>query len=236
MARHFLITKLRPVALGVGVLLALTVVMSARSEPSARRSHVAPTVTGLSPTSGPSAGGTVVTVTGTGFQQPGNSILAVNFGLTGASLATVTVISDTQLTVTSPAVPAGVVDVVVGLQGGETSATSAADRFTFTSVLTPQVDTISPSSGPEAGGTPVTITGLELTGATAVRFGATVISDTNQFVVNPGGTQITMNTPPGTGTVTIRVTTPGGTSFPSTAFTYLGAPTVTGVMPGNGPA
>jgi hypothetical protein len=160
----------------------------------------------------------------------------VNFGLTGASFATINVISDTQLTVTSPAAAAGVVNVVVGLQAGETSTATAADQFTYANLLTPQVDTISPSSGPEAGGTPVTITGLALTGATAVRFGATVISDTNQFVVNPGGTQITMNTPPGTGTVIIRVTTPGGTSFPSTAFTYLGAPTVTGVMPGNGPA
>ena len=112
LARHFLITQLRPVALGVGVLLALTVVMSARSEPPARRSHVAPTVTGLSPSTGPTAGGTTVTVTGTGFQQGGNPVLAVNFGLTGASFATINVISDTQLTVTSPAVPAGVVDVI----------------------------------------------------------------------------------------------------------------------------
>lgn len=68
LARHFLITQLRPVALGVGVPPALTVVMSARSEPPARRSHVAPTVTGL-PSTGPTAGGAPLRSLARGFSK-----------------------------------------------------------------------------------------------------------------------------------------------------------------------
>ena len=85
----------------------------------------APTVTGLSPSSGSSAGGDTVTVTGTGF----TGATAVNFGSDAAS--GLTVVSDTQLTVTSPAASAsGAVDVTVTTPAG-TSATSSADQFTW---------------------------------------------------------------------------------------------------------
>jgi hypothetical protein len=85
----------------------------------------APTVTAVSPTTGPTSGGTSVTVTGTNLggatavsfgPNPGNNI-AVN----GAG---------TSLTVTSPAGSAGTVDVTVTTPGGA-SATSAADHFTY---------------------------------------------------------------------------------------------------------
>src|SRR6202011_3920851 len=66
-----------------------------------------PTVSAVSPSSGLLAGGTPVTITGTGFTWAG----AVHFG-TGAASA-VTVVSDTSVTATSPAGSAGVVDVTV---------------------------------------------------------------------------------------------------------------------------
>ena len=83
----------------------------------------APTVTSVSPTSGPAAGGTSVTITGTGL----TGATAVKFGATAAT--GVVVNSATSVTATSPA-GTGTVDVTVTTPGG-TSATSAADHFTY---------------------------------------------------------------------------------------------------------
>ena len=52
---------------------------------------------------------------------------------------------------------------------GGTSAPSSADQFSYVSA--PTVTGINPNTGPPAGGTSVTITGTNLNGATAVRFG-----------------------------------------------------------------
>ena len=73
---------------------------------------------------------------------------------------------------------------------------------------TPTVTSISPASGPPAGGTSVTITGTGFTGVTAVKFGSTAASS---FTFN-SGTSITATSPAGTGTVDVTVTTPKGTS------------------------
>jgi hypothetical protein len=94
---------------------------------------------------------------------------------------------------------------------GGTSATSAADRFTWLGV--PVVSKVSPGSGPAAGGTTVTITGSNFAGPAAVSFGG--VPATNVVVVNPG--KITATSPAGTGTVNVTVTTPGGTSATSAA-------------------
>jgi hypothetical protein len=84
-----------------------------------------PTVTGLSPSSGPTTGGTMVTISGTGF----TGATAVRFGSTPATSYTVD--SATSIAATSPATTAaGTVDVVVTTPSG-TSATSSADEFTY---------------------------------------------------------------------------------------------------------
>src|SRR5207245_2599382 len=72
----------------------------------------------------------------------------------------------------------------------------------------PTVTKVEPNSGPVAGGTSVTITGTNLTGATAVKFGSTSAS---VFTVN-SATSIIATSPPGVGIVDVTVTTPGGTS------------------------
>jgi alpha-tubulin suppressor-like RCC1 family protein len=98
----------------------------------------------------------------------------------------------------------------------------------------PTVVHVSPSSGAAGGGTSVTISGLELTGATSVKFGS---SNAVEFSVE-SATSITAVAPAGTGTVSVTVTTPAGTSpVNRTAdFTYLPAPTVKKIAPNNGPA
>ena len=76
----------------------------------------------------------------------------------------------------------------------------------------PALTSFAPTSGPV--GTSVTITGSNLSGATAVKFNGT----TAAFAVN-SDTQITATVPAGATTGTISVTTPGGTATSSASFT-----------------
>ena len=82
----------------------------------------------------------------------------------------------------------------------------------------PTVTLVTPSSGPLAGGTSLTITGTALTGATAITVGGTAC--TSFSVTN--ATTATCTTPAGTaGSASVEVTTPGGTSAVNTLYTYL---------------
>ncbi|PZU30208.1 MAG: hypothetical protein DI584_00320 [Stenotrophomonas sp.] len=188
-----------------------------------------PTVTSVSPTSGPTGGGTTVTITGTGFAAA-SPTGAVKFGATNA---TYTINSNTQITATSPANSAGTYDITVTSLGG-TSATSAADQFTY--LAAPTVTSVSPTAGPTGGGISVIITGTGFAAVPptgAVKFGATNAT----YTIN-SNTQITATSPANSaGTYDITVTSPGGTSATSAAdqFTYAAAPTVTSVSPTAGP-
>jgi len=186
----------------------------------------APTVASVSPTSGTTAGGTVVTLTGTNF----TGATGVSFGATAATSFTVN--SATSITATAPAGAAGTVNVTVTTPGG-TSSTSAANQFTYV-VPAPTVASLSPTSGTTAGGTVVTLTGTNFTGATGVSFGATAATS---FTVN-SATSITATAPAGAaGTVNVTVTTAGGTSATGAAnqFTYVTpAPVVATVTPSSG--
>jgi hypothetical protein len=87
----------------------------------------------------------------------------------------------------------------------------------------PEVSQIAPKTGPEAGGTTVTVNGTELSGATAVKFGT---EKAKEFKVNPATTEkpasITAVSPAGSGTVDVTVTTPASKSPKSAAdqFNY----------------
>jgi len=182
--------------------------------------YAPPAVTGVAPNQGGTAGGTSVTITGTGF----NGASAVDFGTAAASAVSVN--SDTQITATSPA-GSGVVDVTVTTPDG-ISAIVANDQFTYV----PAVFSVLPAFGPAAGGTPVTITGIGFTAATAVTFGTTAATS---FTVNTD-TQITAISPAGGGVVDITVTTPGGTSATSSSDLFTYGPVVSLVAPNSGGA
>ena len=169
-----------------------------------------PMVSGISPTHGPEAGGTTVTITG--MHLIGTT--AVTFGNTPAT--NVTVVNDDTVTATAPAHADGTVDVTVTTPQG-TSGTSSADQYTYDEPA-PAITAISPNSGVIAGGTTVTITGTDFDGATAVSFGGTAATS---FTVN-SDTSITATAPPaaGIGTVDITVTTAAGTSAPVAADRY----------------
>ena len=197
------------------------VVVTGEFSPSAPVTYTyvtAPVVAGLAPTSGPTEGGTVVTITGSGF----TGATDVVFG--GLPATTFTVNSATSITATSPAHAVGPVDVVVQHPGGN----SAPQTFTY--LAAPTISSLTPIQGPTAGGTAVTITGSGFTGTTAVTFGGTPAAFT---VVD--STTITTTTPAhAAGTVEVVVTSPGGSSLPGD-FTFVAGPTLSSLTPTSGP-
>jgi hypothetical protein len=114
-----------------------------------RLARPAPAVSKLAPKKGPAAGGTPLTISGTGFA----GATGVMFGPNPAKSFKVT--SATSITATAPAGSTGVADVRVVSEGG-TSPVTIGDRFTYGS---PTVTGLIPSSGPVAGGNTVSVSG-----------------------------------------------------------------------------
>ena len=106
-----------------------------------------PTITGLSPATGLTLGGTSVSISGSGFTGTVGAA-AVTFG--GLDATSYTVNSDTKITATAPAHDAGTVRVQVIAPGGTTPDT-AADDYTYTvTPVTTRVDvaTTNPTTTP----------------------------------------------------------------------------------------
>jgi hypothetical protein len=195
----------------------------------------APAVTGVLPTVGPASGGTMVTVTGTGFAlASGHGTAQVFFGTVPAR--SVTVDSDTRLVATAPA-GTGTVDITVHTTYG-TSAASPQDLFSYAGQ--PTVTGLRPAEALISGGIPVTVTGtgFEAGGHTLVRqvsFGGTPA--TGVTVESP--TTLVASAPPGAvGTVAVTVTTLEGTSATGNAdlFNYVTAPVLAPPQPDAAPA
>ena len=179
-----------------------------------------PAVTSVAPDAGPVAGGTTVTVTGSGLAQ----VDAVGFG-TG-TVSSFTVASDSSLTFSTPPHASGLVPITVTSPGG-TSVVGAGDSFKAEPV--PVVTSITPDAGPTKGKTRVTLTGKGLGNVTAVYFGS----------VRAGGfqrvsrTELLINAPPGAGSVPVTVTGPGGVSAVGATdwFDHVAPAVVTSVSP-----
>ncbi|MBQ0988034.1 IPT/TIG domain-containing protein, partial [Streptomyces sp. F63] len=168
-----------------------------------------PSVTSVVPDRGPAAGGTPVTLTGSGF----GGATAVRFGT--APAASFTVVSATRIDAVAPAGSPGPVAVTVITPGG------TSNSLTYTWVSVPVLSDAVPDAGPTSGGTTVTLAGSGLTLTGAVAFGGdsasfTVISDTLATAVSPPGAA---------GTVAVTVTTPGGTSN-GLPYTYVPPPDI----------
>ena len=91
-----------------------------------------PTVTGVSPNSGPVTGGTAITITGTGFVDGAKVAIGQGTGTAGAIAATnITVVSATEITaVTAGNAKAGRFSLFVTTPGGTSAATSGTG-FTY---------------------------------------------------------------------------------------------------------
>jgi hypothetical protein len=173
-----------------------------------------PTVTLVSPSAGSTAGGTAVTLTGTGFLAGAT----VTFG--GTSATSVSVVNSTTITAATPAHAAGAVTVGVMQASGTAQVTSG-----FTYVVPPTASGISPGWGPTTGGTGVTIAGTAFVNGTTVTIGGTAATS----VVVASGTSLSAVAPAHVpGRADVVVTVPGNVSATMTGgFVYVsrGMPT-----------
>jgi len=114
------------------------------------------------------------------------------------------------------------------------ASVAGTSRDAHAQVPSPSVTSISPNSGPTAGGTPVTITGNNFLRATAVQFGGTAATS---FTVN-SATAITATAPAGSGTVDVTVTNSSGTSATNAVdqFTYGMVATTTALSSSKNPS
>ncbi len=190
----------------------------------------APTITGITPSSGQNTTSISITnLTGTGFLT-GATVKLTKTNQTDISATSVTVVSATQIncTVNLTGKIAGQWNIVV--TNTDTQTGTLTNGFTVTSVSTsaPTVTGLSPATGTTLGGTSVTINGTNFLGATSVKFGTTeassktIVSDSSITATSPAGTA---------GIVNVTVTTPSGTSATSTSsqYTYRAVTTATAV-------
>ena len=186
-------------------------------------------ISGLGPNSGPSTGGTTITLSGSGFTPSAS----VAFG--GASASSVLYISSTELQAIAPAHAGGTVSVSVTETPHNQSAMLASGYTYLSSSSTNnvRVSGASPSQGPTTGGTVVTITGTGFQTGNTVSFGSvqstavTVSSDTQIQAMSPAESA-------GTVAITVTDSTTQSSSLPS-AFTYTSGPSVTSISPNSGP-
>jgi hypothetical protein len=167
-----------------------------------------PNISFISPVSGPEGGFTALAIFGSGF----NGTTSVTFG--GVPAMSFTVDSATLISAVSPPGTSGnSVDVVVTDNDGSDSLNNG---FTYTNNALPSISTVSPNSGPAAGGTTVTITGTNVLGVTSVTFGG--VPGTGLALVDD--TELTVDTPPGLGSVNVVATNSTGSDTIVGGFTY----------------
>jgi hypothetical protein len=210
------------------------------SAPSSEVSHVvpsstttsAPTIGSVSPTSGPLAGGTQITIAGTNFVS-GARVLV------GGRSATTTFVGSTQLRASTPTgAAAAAVAVQVTNPNGQSATRSNAFTYIASSGAAPSINSVSPTSGPTAGGTMVTVMGANFVSGARVLFGGRAATTT--FV---SSSQVRASTPTGAaaGAVAVQVVNPNGLSATrGSAFTYVGGtsggyPSINSVSPTSGP-
>ncbi len=179
----------------------------------------APTVTAITPSSGPAAGATSITdLHGTGFVNGCTATIG------GAAVTGLAFVSSVKLTCTTPAGSGGAQDVVVTNPDTQTSGSSGNGLFTY--VAAPTVTAITPSSGFTALTTAITDlhgTGF-VNGCTATIDGVPVTG--LAFV---SSVKLTCTTPTGSaGAKNVVVTNPDTQTSGSSGnglFTYVGPPT-----------
>jgi plastocyanin len=177
-------------------------------------------VTSIAPNSGGTSGGTVVTISGTGFAAGAS----VSFGGTAASAVTVNGAS--TITATAPARGAGSVDLVVSNPDGQSGRLTNGFSYVGSApppppppaAVAPTLTGVSPGSATTAGGTAVTITGTGFAAGATVSFGSAAASS----VSVASATSITATTPAGAaGAVEVTVRNADGlTGRLASGFTY----------------
>jgi hypothetical protein len=162
--------------------------------------YIAPRLDSVTPASGSTAGGTVVSLEGDGL-SPG---MRVDFG--AARAASVEFVSQQKIRATTPP-GEGTVDVTVVSRDGLSDSLPGA--FRYLAGADPIVSAITPDHGPERGGTGVIIFGSNFEIGAKVEIGGAPARDV--AVVSPS--EIQAKTPPGhVGPADVRVTNPSSLS------------------------
>ncbi len=209
----------------------------------------------VSPSSGSPQGGDVITINGGGFSDP----IRVTIGGIPAVIQSA---SGSQIRVTTPrcsvstcfdtgAITPVAVSVTVNLNEEGQASDSLTPGFTYINggggggTLQPTVFSVTPSSGPNEGGTQVTINGDGFEAPVAVEFGD-VGNEITAQVISVTRTRIVVLSPAATGIgapnlnelVDIRVTnqSSGRTHRAVSAFRYGVEVSITSIAPGEGPA
>jgi len=175
-----------------------------------------PEIEKFTPDSGPASGGTVVTITGTGFI----GVEKVTFG--GVAGKHLKIESQSKLTVETPAHVGGN-DMLVELvtPGGVAKLGS----FTFV----PSISGFNPKVGPTTGGESVEVSGSGLSTGMTLQFGTDVVK-----VTSCSGTTLCGVISPAhvAGSVPLMTTVGGVASAPSKDdFSFKVFPTITGISP-----
>ncbi|HLX62871.1 MAG TPA: IPT/TIG domain-containing protein, partial [Planctomycetota bacterium] len=208
---------------GTGGLNSIQTISSFGFEPNGSVSGP-PTVTAVSPTSGPNVGGFGLSITGTNFDvttaPPTVSFAMPSGGATTVNANHVVWHSTTQLTcnfpATNPSNYTGTADVIV--TNANAQAGTGTALFTYTASPAPTISAATPNTGATGGGNTVTITGTNFSPTATVKFGG--VSATGVTVLN--STTLLAKAPAGAGTVNVVVTNPDGQFATLTgAFTYI---------------
>ncbi|MCI0342243.1 MAG: IPT/TIG domain-containing protein [Planctomycetales bacterium] len=215
---------------GPGALILAAIVMAVAGSGCQKERHrplpVAepspPLVASVAPSSGPTTGGTSVTVSGD-FFQAGASVLF------GSSAASATVASATTIVATTPPGTAGAVSVTVLNPDGRSA--SLAGAFTYL-LSPPSFSSVSPAFGLDSGGTSVTVSGSAFQSGATVAFGGSPLSSVALVNANTI-TGVTAAHPIGRVTVTVTNPDTQSASLPN-GFLYTAVPTVSAIAPGTG--
>ena len=190
-------------------------------------------VSGVSPNIGPSSGGTVVRVSGSGFEDvaSGGRKLSCRFGGNVVS-ATLPGAGGAALCVAPPSQSLGAVSLEVSSNGIEYTS----DGWMFHYGPDISIESAWPLAGPESGGTVVTVTGTGFTDTRTImcEFGSLGASVLGKWMDT--STLLCVSPPHMPGTTTLRLSM-NGQQFVETdiAFEYLVESTVRAIEPSSGP-
>ena len=187
----------------------------------------------VTPSSGPTSGGTAITVTGTFFRTGATVRVGPN-----ACQSVIVLAGGTALTCNTPTGASG--PVLVSVTNPDNQAGVLNNAFTYLApVPPPTVTGVSPAFGPVTGGTQVTVLGTNFQAGAAVRFGSTPATAAN--VISPSAIVVTIPGAAGPGSVGVTVTNPDSqTATLANSFSYfqpadLPAITVVSLTPNQGP-
>jgi hypothetical protein len=203
---------------GQGANVPLVVTVSGQSSQSNPQfSYDAPSVASISPATGPTTGGTVITISGSSFGVSGSVTL-------GGSACAIGDWTQSRIICTNPPGQGANVPLIVTVSGQSSQVNS---QFSYNA---PSVASISPATGPTTGGTVITISGSSfgVSGSVTLGGSACAIADWTQ-------SRIICTNPPGQGAnVPLVVTVSGQSSKANSQFSYA-PPTISSVTPSSGP-